>query len=89
MRVNEIHVGQVLRVDLKDNFLDKTGFVSSKSDDSISLTITAGPNLKQTREIKLENIESVVEICSSPLFYSLKRIVDGEKAKHGSISNIF
>ena len=88
MKVDEIHIGQVLRIDLKDNILDKTGFVSRKSDDSITLTITAGPNLKQASNIKLENIESVVEICSSPLFHRLKLHVNGEKAKNGDISNL-
>ena len=88
MKVDEIHIGQVLRIDLKDNILDKTGFVSSKSNDSVTVTITAGPNLNRAINVKLENIESVVEICSSPLFHRLKRLVDGEKAKNGDISNL-
>ena len=88
LTIEEIRIGQVLRVDLKNNFLDKTGFVVDINNNSIDLTATAGPKMSENLKIQLDNIKSVVEICSSPLFHRIKRIVDGKQAKGGGVPNI-
>lgn len=89
LKIEEIRVGQVLRIKVKDNFLDKTGFVVARSDNSVDLTTTTGPKINQNLSIRLEDIKSVVEICSSPLFHRIKRFVDGERARGGGVPNLF
>ena len=88
LKIEEIRVGQVLRIEVKDNFLDKTGFVVATSDTSVDLITTAGPKIEQNLTIRLDDIKSVVEICSSPLFHRIKRMVDGERARGGGVSNL-
>ena len=77
--LHNIQKGQVLRVQLKNQFLDFTGFVTNYKPGIVSIFLTTALNEGETKEFRLD-VESETEILSSLLFYRLPRCSQGEKA---------
>ena len=76
----DIRRGQVLRITLKNSYLEHTGFVSSCKEGVLSLSLTTGLDASESKEFLLTDIETVTEILSSPLFYRFRNFVKGDKA---------
>ena len=83
IEVSDIRIGQVIRIVIKDNILDHTCFVQEVGVFSVSLLYLAGFKLGEKLKVLKKNINSVTEICSSPLLYRIKATVSGTKAKKG------
>lgn len=59
--------------------LDVTGFCEDITKDFLSIKILTGLEEGSVCRYKVENISSVVEIMSCPLFYRLKNTVSGSQ----------
>ena len=88
LQVSEVRVGHVLRVELLDNYLDYTGFVTKTDNTFANLQLMTGPNRGESKQISSENIKSVTEILSCPLFYRLAQKVAGEMGNLEEKENI-
>ena len=75
--ISNIQVGQVLRIVRKNSFLDVTGFCKSVTRDELTILILTGLEEGKICKVQIENIASVIEVLSCPLFYRLKKKVSG------------
>ena len=77
----EIRAGQTVRLGLHEMALDRTGYVSKVENNKVHMKISTGLYRGKEIVVELKKIENATEICSCPLFYGLKRTVDGEMGK--------
>ena len=85
---NEVHVGQVIRFERKDNILDFTGFVVSLEGNVVQLIKTTGLHQDKSFSFCLSEIVSITEILFCPLFNRIREKVSGEKASGGKKENV-
>ena len=78
---DEIKMGQIIRIQFKDEIPDFTGFVRQLRGRTLIMDELTG--YKRGRKVKIErnSIANVVEILSSPLFYRFRRMVSTDYIK--------
>ena len=81
-----IRKGQILRVTLKENITDFTGFVTSVDQGRIIMTHTTGYKKGEECTFETKHVDAVVEILSCPLFYRFRRMAAGKTIKGKNIS---
>ena len=79
MELSKIKVGQVVRITRKSSVLDITGFVKEIGK-VITLVVSSGPKEGEILQIDIEDVVSVTEILSCPLWHRLKKKIDGSQA---------
>ena len=77
--VDDIRRGQVVRILLKNNVTDFTGYVTNVEGDIITVSHTTGEKVGEFIKIRPADVLSVTEILSSPLWARLCRTVAGEQ----------
>ena len=77
--IEAVHKGQVLRVSLKNDMIDFTGFVLRVDAGVVFLSQTTGLSEGEIKEFRLIDTDTISEIFSSPLFYRLRNLVKGEQ----------
>ena len=80
-----LRVGQTLRILLKNQFTDFTGFVLERRKQWVRVRPTESKS-DDDNEFKLSDIVSATEIMYSPLFYRLRQFVAGERVGKKNIS---
>ena len=73
-----LRVGQTLRILLKNQLTDLTGFVLERRKQWVRVRPTESKS-DDDHEFKLSDIVSATEIMYSPLFYRLRQFVAGER----------
>ena len=63
--IEAVHKGQVLRVSLKNDILDFTGFVLRVDAGVVSLSETTGSSVGQIKEFRLIDTDTISENVSS------------------------
>ena len=77
----EIRAGQTVRLELREMALERVGYVVKVENNKVHINIFTGVYRGKDEVVELKKIENATEICSCPLFFRLKRAVDGEMAK--------
>ena len=71
-----------MRLELHEMALERKGYVSGVENNKDHIKICTGFYRGKDDVVELKKIENATEICSCPLFYGLKKTVDGEMKKN-------
>ena len=81
----DIKIYQIVRILLQNMISDFTGIVKEVGPNTATVEETTGIYRGRLRKFKLSEVVEVVEILSSPLFYRLRQLVQGEQGGHQNI----
>ena len=81
-----VRPGQTIRVSLASSSTDFFGLVEEVTLTTIQMRLTTGFGVNSTKTLVKDNITEILEVCSSDMFYKLRRIIDGEQAGNLNIN---